>query len=318
MRDTFSSLILASQNYCVDPQITSTTALSDTKTFIKKEINNQVRLIYNKLGLHKVQKQQTAATVSGQQFYHLPPDFVSVETLTHAVGGVTYPLQSVESAESWTYLNQVDFSGSIIPQFYFVRRDDFGIWPEPTTSDETITLDYNYLLRDMSNEDDTDGTVSVTQNSTTVTGSSTTFTAGMVGRWFKANDDGDWYRISAFTSTTDITLETSFEGASVSGSNFVIGESPEIPMETHQYIPYGTAATYFATIRRDPKQAQAMSNYFWTGDFSNYSRKLRDAAGGLNAIINRYRSRGRSNSQIVRRSRQIISRFDERWRSTLS
>ncbi len=318
MRETLSSLILTSQNYCVDPQTSSTTALSDTQTFIKKEINNTCRLIFHKLGMHKTQKQQTADTVEGQQFYHLPPDFLSVEALTVTIGGIAYPLQPVASLESWKYLNQVDFSGTVIPQYYLVRRDDYGIWPKSAADDDTITLDYNYMLKDLANIDYVNGTVAVVNDDATITGTSTTWTAAMANRWFKAADDGDWYRLGTFTSTTSMELENVFEGSTDTSSAYIIGESPEIPMETHQYIPYGVAATYFATIRRDPVQGQTMSNYFWTGDFNNSSRRLRDAAGGLNSIINRYRGRGRSNSQLVRRARPIISRFDERWRSTLS
>lgn len=316
-RETFSSLLLTSQNYIVDPSTTSSTAISDTKTFIKKEINNVCRLIYDKFKNYKVQKQQTASTVADQQYYHLPPDFLRLEQATLTVGDVAYPLQVVDSMENWKYLNQVDFSGMTLPQFIFPRRDDFGIWPIPQDTN-TITLDYNYMLKDLVNEDYTTGTVVVTNNDATITGTSTTFTAGMVGRWFKFDNDGDWYRLKTFTSTTEMELESVFEGSTATTNTYVIGESPEIPSETHQYIPWAVAAAFLAGPRRDPVKAQTYQNYFFTGDFSNNSRRLKDTGGGILGVLKEYMSRGRSNSQLIRRNQVIVNRFDERWTSTIS
>ena len=164
----------------------------------------------------------------------------------------------------------------------------------------------------MSAGDDTTGTVSVTQNGTTVTGSGTTFSASMVGRWFKANDDGDWYRISSFATTTSIGLESTFEGVSVSGSTFVIGQSPEIPMELHEYIPYKSAANWYAGPRRDLIHAQGLTNYFWTGDYANRSRDPVNVQGGLVYYKSQLREKGRSNSSLARKVGFGISRFDER------
>lgn len=60
------------------------------------------------------------------------------------------------------------------------------------------------------------GTVSVTQGSATVTGSGTTFTAGMVGRRFRSSD-GVQYTISAYVSGTQVTLSVAYAGTSGSG-----------------------------------------------------------------------------------------------------
>jgi hypothetical protein len=317
-RETLSSLLLKSQNYCMDASTSSSTALSDTKTFLIAEINNACSLIYSKLANYKVQREQTASTVASQQYYHLPPDFGRLEGITVTVAGVNYPLKSIESEDSWENLNQVDFSGNIFPQYVYVRRDDFGIWPKPTTAGYTITLSYNYILRKLANEDYSTGTVVVTNNSTTVTGTSTAFTAAMVGRWFKFDNDGDWYRITSRTSDTVITLESVFEGSTATTNTYVIGESPELPVELHEYIPWIAAATWHAGPRRDPEYAQTLLNYAWTGDFSNKSRELKNAAGGILNFIRMYKARGRNNSQLIQRNQQIGSRFDERWSSTIS
>ena len=65
------------------------------------------------------------------------------------------------------------------------------------------------------------GTVSINIGDTTVVGSSTTFTAAMVGRYILL--DTIWYEITAFTDTTHITIGSAFSGAeNLSGSTYVL------------------------------------------------------------------------------------------------
>ncbi len=59
----------------------------------------------------------------------------------------------------------------------------------------------------------TTGTVTVTQDSATVTGSAAvTFTSAMVGRLFIVTDDDNYYEISAYVSATEITLASNYTG----------------------------------------------------------------------------------------------------------
>ena len=312
MRETRSSLKLKAKNLCVSDQTTSTNDLSDTETFLEKELNLSNRFIHTYISNYETQGiEKTAATVASQQFYHYPPGLGRIESVQVNIGGIDYTPQVVENEDTWKWINSTTFTGSVFPRCIFPRRDDFGIWPIPNDV-YTVTFNGNYMPKDMTSDDVVTGTVTVGQNTQTVTGSGTTFTANMVGRWFKANDDGDWYRISAFGSTTSLTIESFFEGASVAGSNFVIGESPEIPMELHEYIPYKSAASWYAGPRRDVKQAQAMLNYFWTGDFTNPSRDPEFVQGGLIYYKSQIRELGRNNSQLSRKPKFSRSRFDER------
>ena len=66
------------------------------------------------------------------------------------------------------------------------------------------------------------GTVSVTNGSATITGSGTTFTAAMVGRKFRVGSQSAFYIISAFVSTTEVTLETTFQGTTASAQTYSI------------------------------------------------------------------------------------------------
>jgi hypothetical protein len=80
--------------------------------------------------------------------------------------------------------------------------------------------------------DYTTGTVTVTTSTGAVAGSGTTFTAAMVGRGFKAVGHTKWYRVSAFTSTTAITIindsddeVASYDGGAISGGTAYVIEA---------------------------------------------------------------------------------------------
>ena len=66
------------------------------------------------------------------------------------------------------------------------------------------------------------GTVTVTQDSTTLTGAGTTFAAAMVGRYFKVDDDDNYYEISAYVSTTELTLASAYTGSTSAGASYNI------------------------------------------------------------------------------------------------
>ena len=68
----------------------------------------------------------------------------------------------------------------------------------------------------------TDGTVEVVQDSTAVIGTATTFTEAMIGRLFFGNDGNNWYEISAFTDTENITLASNYMGDSEAGITYAI------------------------------------------------------------------------------------------------
>ena len=66
------------------------------------------------------------------------------------------------------------------------------------------------------------GTVTVANGSKTVTGDGTTFTAGMVGRKIRIESENAYYRIAAFVSVTEVTLEVVYQGSETSGCTYSI------------------------------------------------------------------------------------------------
>lgn len=65
------------------------------------------------------------------------------------------------------------------------------------------------------------GTVSYTQNSRTVTGSSTVWTSDMKGRKILGSD-GAWYKIASVASNTSLTLSQPYQGPDASGADYRI------------------------------------------------------------------------------------------------
>lgn len=78
----------------------------------------------------------------------------------------------------------------------------------------------------------TDGTVTLTSGSATVTGSGTTFTAGMVGRKFALALNAPVYRVLAYVSATQITLDRVYLEADASGATYVIYQDEHDALST--------------------------------------------------------------------------------------
>jgi len=68
----------------------------------------------------------------------------------------------------------------------------------------------------------TAGTVAITNGSTSVAGTSTSFTAAMVGSKIRVNDQEAYYRIASFTNSTTITLEAPYQGDDVTIATYSI------------------------------------------------------------------------------------------------
>jgi len=66
------------------------------------------------------------------------------------------------------------------------------------------------------------GTVTVADGSKTVTGLLTVFTLAMVGRKIRIGGENAYYRIGAYVSGTELTLETAYRGDLTSGNTFTI------------------------------------------------------------------------------------------------
>jgi len=293
MKMTYQDIKKGFLSNCAQTGSTDTNLLAD----FNRNLAQRYQLIQSKMTDYKTQITQTASTVASQQYYQYPPGIVNTEAATVTIGSVIYPLITIYSQQDWNIKNAIQIQPTTFPTFIFPRKNDFGLWPIPQDA-YTITFNYYPRIVDLAVDDYVSGTVTVADGSATVTGASTTFTTGMVGRYFQITDTsisgyGQDYQIGAWVSTTALTLANYWQGVGTSSLTYRIGQCPEIPDEGHITLVDGVTADFYFGLRNDPTTAQAWENKFWTGDRTNTARDTGDEniAGGLIGLMNRYASR---------------------------
>ena len=317
MKLTFSDLISYGQDGTND---TSTTI----KTFLKRRINDKYELVADKLNTFTQTLCRTPPTVAGRQYYDNPPNLRDIESVTITIDDVIYPLKAVNSQEKWNRLNAITSVGSI-PEKFFKRRDDYGLFPIPQDANNTITIAYTQRAIPLYFEDYITGTVTVTENDQAVTVATGNFTTGAIkpGFWFTLTDSngeprGNWYRILSVTDASNLKLETYFEETGEAGATYLIGQVPEIPEEGHILLPIGALSEFYLLKQKDTETATRFNNIFWTGSPNvapNFQKKDKDY-GGLMGLIEAYRDR--DSSCIVNRNPTIDYETYLEWGTTIS
>ena len=285
-------------------------------------LGNRYQMVLAKLHDYMTQKTVTSSTVSTQQYYHYPQGLVNIEGCYVTIGQVKYPMSVVNSQYQWDWLNSLVVQPTAIPQFIFPRKSDFGIYPIPQTA-YTITFNYHYRDRSLTIADYTTGSVTVTQNSQTVTGLGTTFTNAMINRMFFVTDttndgQGFGYRITDVVSPTELTLETGYEGSTQATLAYKIGQVPDFPEEGHSILVDGAVADFYSGPRHDITTSTWFNNKFFTGDGQDSRRNMGDntITGGLIGLCNQYTDRNMEH--IIDRNKKVHTFLDQNWSTTLS
>jgi len=232
---------------------------ASTLILLKSDINLGAHKFNSALNRYFTRRAKTADIVADQQYYQLPPDCIRVIKVRAKLSSSInrYPLRQIRAEDAWDALNTTRQKGDWAT-YYFVRgSDEIGIFPTPSTNiTDGLNIAYEVRDKDLSQTDYTDGTITLTQGSTAVTGSSTAFTQSMIGRVLKVTDgsDGYYYRIAGYTSPTSITLEEPYIGLSGSGKTYRIGESFLFPAEYHD-APVDFALSRFYEMRNNEERA---------------------------------------------------------------
>ncbi len=236
-------------------------------TGIKRAINQGMRKFGAILNRDWRNDERTFSTVANQQYYQMPEDAIRIKALTVLVGNISYVLQEIADQDYWNTLNERTQTSSV-PEFYYVKgSDQFGIWPVPSSSSNTGTLTFEKNMRDMIQDDvSSPGTIAVTNANNAVVGTSTAFTANMVGRVLfvdptGASGDGSGYKIQSFTDATHVTLENNYAGVTGGSKGYLIGEVPDIPDEFHESLVDYSAARFYRK-RRDISTAKDLEAAF--------------------------------------------------------
>lgn len=260
----FDQSILQAQNIAKD----STTA---SLPFIKENLNLGYKYIIAELGRSVTEKTKVTPTVALQQFYQCPKDFIFPKTITVTIGTIKYPVDSEESQQNWDLLNSFP-QVTNIPRKYFVRRSfgvntiEIGLWPIPYASGNNLTMVYEASDKDLTQSAYTTGTVTATNGSAIIDGTGT-FTPSMVNRFFQTTDssgDGQYYKIIAYNSPTEIVIENIYEGLTYSGLAYQIVEMFNLPEEMQVLPVYYALMNYYA-IKGDDQKELKNKNLFDEG-----------------------------------------------------
>lgn len=235
------------------------------------------------LGLHDwyfAEKTHTFTPTASDYTYDLPYDFGRMVAVTIELDDVHYSLEEVPSHDEWQRIQIFrDTDTSNIPEYYHITGDSLEIYPVPTSTAATATGLFYYIKRvvDMQYADYATSTVTLTNASAVVTGSGTTFTAAMVGRFIKGDLDARWYELSTFTSTTVMGLKKTFQGTTTAGLAYTIGEMSIIPEDYHSLLWYQPVAQYWM-MKKEPQQAAYYQALYDKGKqtfFNMYSKRSR-------------------------------------------
>lgn len=236
----------------------------------------------------------SSITVGGMQWYPLPPNYSKLKTVTITVGALRWTPREILTRQEWDDLNVFPYYADI-PKNFFIYNGQIGIWPIPSTTGNTITFNYKYRVPDLSLADDTTGTVSVTNTSNAITGSGTSFIPTtnyqLESRWIQISPNkGDnlWYQIATVDTTTGITLFQPYQGITVSGGSFTIGQMPLIIEDCQDILVYKALIHYFSSIVDNPiKKAEFESIY-------NEKLKMLDDYSGTKTVNVNLRSQAQT------------------------
>lgn len=235
-----------------------------TKTNIKQDVNQGLKLLKNATRRYWTRKQITADLVSGQQDYQLPADFVRATEITITANGIVYPLVEVPSEHIWNELNVIPAVTIYIPTKYFIKGFNvISVWPAPSTSNVgTLTVSYEPNLPDYTLADVT-GTASVTNNSVDITDSATSFVTSMTNAWFTVTDGtgGNWYQIASVPTSSTLKLANYYIDETNAAASYLIGACPDIPPDYHMALVYYAVYQFFLK-RKDLGQANMYLSMF--------------------------------------------------------
>lgn len=214
-----------------------------------------------------LERLRTLTTIASTQFYNLPYDCSHVREVAVIVSSYRYTPKKAPSREFWDDLNQTSYT-SDIPEYWFVFSGQIGLWPTPATAGSTINITQKTRVIDLNSADYTTGSITTSATAsgvTTLTGSGTTWTTSMVGRYIRItytdaaaslSGDGVWYEIASVPSTTSLTLVRAYGGTTIAAATaaYTIGQMPLLPEEFHE-MPWDYAAGMYWMKENDTRAA---------------------------------------------------------------
>ena len=261
---------------------------TDNVTFGKEILNESISTICSiRNGAWSwLETVATTSSVASQQAYGIPNNIRKLTSLYYTVGTTTYLPTPIYSNAVWERIISANWGESNRPVYYYVQNDTVYLAPTPSDTSGTLNFRGRQRTRDLGFADYTTGTIITTVvGDETITGSGTTFEAGMVGRYLQianttaANGgDGEWYKIASVTSTTVLELEKPYVGTAITAGSatFIIGETSPIP-EDYDMAPVYRAAAIYWEYQADEKKSER----YWARYDGGVEAGLSSNYGGL-------------------------------------
>jgi hypothetical protein len=250
-------------------------------------INQGLRGLTTKFYLNEVSQDIPGGTVANQVFYNLPYNIKELTNFYITIGNLRYSPTESPTTEFWDDLQFAQYSSNV-PQYYFVFNKQIGIFPTPSSNGNELTVRYKHRLRDLSQADYTTGTISVTTLTNTMTGSGTSWTNDMADRWIQipatssntTSGDDNWYQIFSVQSSTALTLYNQYQGNTVTGGTYTIGEMPILPEDYQIAGLYYALWVYYTSIVPNLEQGKVYKDLYdfeyekLDAEFGNKSTKV--------------------------------------------
>lgn len=280
-------------------------------TFGKELINETHKNICGMYDWSFLEKSLTRTSTANQEEIILPANYIRLQTynLTDSGGNVFTP-REISDPILWDNLtSQTSSTTSDCPLYFIIRSGVILNYPKITTAGLTITIEYLFIPKDMTEADYTTGTItSIANGATTVTGNGTTWTDAFVGRYIRITSDGDWYEIDSRTSDTVIELVKPYQGTTIAAATeaYTIGELPEVPEEFQDLLWYRPVGIY-----QQMKESEGRANFYYSGN----RREPGLYESGLRDLRRKYTTQ---TTQNVWQDRGTVSRYNINDYPTLS
>lgn len=225
---------------------------TDARSLFAVHLNIGNDILQNTLQTFLQLKSYPFLTEPGVDVVELPNDITRLKSITVTVNNIRYTAQEVFSEKEWLLLTSfVSGSESDMLQKCFRRATTVEIYPRPSSANPGVML-YEGSSKFLSVEDVTGGVTNIVDK--TVTWSGAAIDQSFVGRYFKMDIDGEWYKIGSVTNATTFVLSKAYVGGIISG-NATIGQMPLIPGPAH-HIPVMYALWQYYLVKKDAPMAR--------------------------------------------------------------
>lgn len=238
--------------------------------------------------------ERTVNTVADQDYVYIPNDMRKAITMRVVVGTGTsatiYRPVKLLDIERWQLVLAYRLGSNQYPYFAYQQGQKILMSPIPSVTATPVVITGHRALRDLSIADYTTGTIiSIANGLTTVTGSGTTWTTSMAGRYIRITEsdtankgDGYWYEIASVTSATVLVLVKPYQGTSISAgaAAYTLGQATYEP-ESYQMAPiYRALAQYWGF-----KENEALAKNYWLQYDGGKEANLVDARTPIGGLI---------------------------------